>query len=75
MGRFWFHLIKNGQTDRKNSNDKNTKYSAKSKKWTLLNLDFTETSYVIELVFDQIDTALADKDKNFTIFLTTYAVY
>ena len=31
---------------------------ALSKKWSLLELDFTETNYGIEIVYDQIDTAV-----------------
>ena len=37
---------------------------AKSKcswtEWTLLKFDFTETRYGVKLVYDEIDTALAD---------------
>ena len=40
--------------------DENTNYSTTSTEWSLLDSDFTETNIGVELVYDQIDLALAD---------------
>ena len=39
---------------------KNSQYSNSSTDWTILNLDFTEKSYGIKLIYDPIDTPHAD---------------
>ena len=52
---------------------KNTQYSKTSTDWTLLNLDFTVEIYRIELFYDPIDTANADKCfSNLTITQSVY---
>ena len=40
--------------------DENYNYSATSGEGTSLKINFTEADYGIKLVYDQIDTALAD---------------
>ena len=51
---------------------KNTQYSDTSTEWRLLNLDSTQESYGIKLIYDQIDTAHADMGfSNITITHST----
>ena len=52
---------------------KNDRYSDSSTDWTLVSLNFTEETYGIKLIFDEIDTAHADMCfSNITI---PYSVY
>ena len=39
---------------------KNDRYSETSSDWTLVTLKFTEKNYGIKLIYDQIDTTIAD---------------
>ena len=74
MGRFRIQLLLEDNTWSDQYNiAKNTQYSDNSTDWTLLNLDFTVENYGIKLIYDQIDTAHADKCfSNITI---THSVY
>ena len=60
LGRFQIQIKFNGQRDTKCTIDKNTNYTTNSTDRTPLKIDFTEPNYVVKLVYDQIDTTLAD---------------
>ena len=53
--------------------ERNSHYSTNSTGWSLLNLDITESNYGMKVVYDEIDSALADMCfSNITI---THSVY
>ena len=61
MGRFRVQkLLPDGQWHSKNIIKKNTNHSNTSEEWTLSNLVFTEASYGMKLINNEIDKALAD---------------
>ena len=61
MGRFRIQLLLlNGQWHSKYINAINNKYGNASSEWTSLNIDFTEKNSDNKLIYDEIDTALAD---------------
>ena len=61
MGRFPVLLfLPNGQRHSKIIIAEQTKYSTTSKERILLKLDFTEANFGINLIYDEIDTGLAD---------------
>ena len=74
MGRFRIELLlEDNNRSTKYNIPKNDRYSDNSSDWTLLNLDFADENYGINLVYDQIDTPHADMCfSNITI---THSVY
>ena len=74
MGRFRIQLLLEDNTwSTQYTIAKNTNYSNSSTEWSLLNIDFTQKSYGIKIIYDQIDTAHADMCfSNITI---TYSVF
>ena len=61
MGRFRVLLyLPNGQRHPKIIIAEKTKYSTTSKERMLIKLDFTEANFGIKLIYDEIDTGLAD---------------
>ena len=67
--RFRIHiLLLNGQSFSKFTVTEKTNYSDNSIDWSFINIDFTESTYGIRLVYDQIDTSSADiRFSNFTL--------
>ena len=62
MGRFRVQLLLADNTWSTRYNiPKNDRYSDTSTEWTLVSLNFTVENIGIKLVYDQIDTAHADK--------------
>ena len=53
--------------------DKHTNYSSTSTVWCLINNDFTETNYGNKMVYDQVDTTLADMC--FSKIMVTHSVF
>ena len=74
MGRFRIQLLLDDNNwSTRYSILKNDRYSDTSTDWTLLKLDFTVQNNGIKIIYDQIDSALADMCfSNITI---TYSVY
>ena len=74
MGRFRIQLLLEANTwTAQYTIAKNTQFSDNPTDWTLLNLDFTEESYGIKLILDQIETAHCDMCfSNITI---THSIY
>ena len=70
MGRLKIQfLIPKGQWYSKFLNEKKTT----STEWTLSNIDFTESNYVIKLVIDEVDTTLADMC--FSNIMITHSIF
>ena len=52
---------------------KNDRYSNSSTDWTLVSLNFTVEKYEIKLIYDEIDSPVADISfSNFTIIYSIY---
>ena len=61
MSRFRIQfLLENNTWSTQYTIPKNDQYSDNSTDWTLLNLDVTVENYGTKIIYDQIDTALAD---------------
>ena len=74
MGRFRMQILLEDNTwSNQKTIAKNTQYCDNSTDWTLLNLDFTVEKYGIKLIYDQIDTTLADMC--FSNITKTHSVY
>ena len=74
MGRFKIQLLlEDNAWSTVYTSEKNTQYSDNSIDWTLLNLDFTQETYGIKRLYDQIDTAHADM--SFSNIAITHSVY
>ena len=74
MGRFRIQLLFEDDTWSTRYNiPKNDRYSNSSTDWTLLNLNFTEENYGIELIYDEIDIPHADMC--FSYITITHFVY
>ena len=77
MGRFRIQILLEDNTwSNQKTIAKNTQYCDNSTDWTLLNLDFTVEKYGIKLIYDQIDTTLADMCfSNISNITKTHSVY
>ena len=74
MGRFRIHLLLEDNTwSTRYNTPKNDQYSNSSTQWTLVTMNFTVENYGVRIIYDQIDTPLADMCfSNITI---THSVY
>ena len=73
MGRIRIQfLVPDGQWHSEYIFDENINYNATSTEWSLLDLDFAETNYSIELVNDLIDATHVDV--RFSDNMTTYSI-
>ena len=73
MGRLRIQLkLKDNTWSTRQSIAENDQYSDTSTQWTKLSLNFTVENYGIKLIYDQIDTPLADMC--FSIIIITHSV-
>ena len=74
MSRFRFQLqLEDNKWSRRYNIPKNDRYSNSSTQWTKLGLNFTEESYGIKLIFDEIDSARSDMC--FSDIIITHSVF
>ena len=74
MGRFRIQLLLEDNTwSTQYTIPKNSQYSNSSTEWTLLKLDFTQETYGIKLIYDQIDIPHADM--GFSNITITHSIY
>ena len=73
MGRFIQLFLEDNTWSTRYNIPKNDRYRNSSTQWTLVNLNFTVENYGIKIIYDQIDTPLADMC--FPDITITHSVY